>query len=205
MGLFPRVNITGAEGTNDHLTVNALGGNDVVDASGLPANLIGLTVNLGDGQAAAVTTTTLRTSTATAVFGQTVLLTAAVNSLAGTPTGTVTFLNGNAVLGTAVVGHDGTATIETSFVGQGVHAVTAVYSGDRNFVGSSHTVTEQVIAPVLTATRTSLFTAAHPARRRHPVVYFSHGPWSRGGQFTNRHGHFHGRQRDGGTGEARRK
>ena len=44
------VNITGAEGTNDHLTVNALGGNDMVDASYLPANLIGLTVNLGDGQ-----------------------------------------------------------------------------------------------------------------------------------------------------------
>src|SRR5260370_41642064 len=45
LGLFPRVNITGAEGRNDHLTVNALGGNDVVDASGLPANLIGLTVD----------------------------------------------------------------------------------------------------------------------------------------------------------------
>ena len=36
------MNITGAEGTNDTLTVNALGGNDVVDASNLPANLIGL-------------------------------------------------------------------------------------------------------------------------------------------------------------------
>ena len=65
LGLFPRVNIVGAEGTNDHLTVNALGGNDTVDASDLPANLIGLTVNLGDGQGtAATTTTTLRTSTA---------------------------------------------------------------------------------------------------------------------------------------------
>ena len=52
LGLFPRVNIAGAEGTNDHLTVNALGGNDMVDASDLPANLIGLTVNLGDGQGA---------------------------------------------------------------------------------------------------------------------------------------------------------
>jgi acylphosphatase len=44
------VNITGAEGANDHLTVHTLGGNDVVDASGLAANLIGLTVDLGDGQ-----------------------------------------------------------------------------------------------------------------------------------------------------------
>jgi Ca2+-binding RTX toxin-like protein len=51
-GLFPFVNIAGSDGTNDHLTVNTLGGNDVVDAANLPANLIGLTVNLGDGQAA---------------------------------------------------------------------------------------------------------------------------------------------------------
>ncbi len=48
-GLFPTVNITGAEAANDHLTVNALGGNDVVDASKLPPNLIGLTTNGGVG------------------------------------------------------------------------------------------------------------------------------------------------------------
>ena len=48
-GLFPQVNITGAEGTSDNLTVNSLGGNDAVDASRLPANLIELTLNGGDG------------------------------------------------------------------------------------------------------------------------------------------------------------
>jgi Ca2+-binding RTX toxin-like protein len=49
-GLFPAVRISGAAGTNDHLTVNALGGNDTVDTSIFPVNAIGLTVNLGDGQ-----------------------------------------------------------------------------------------------------------------------------------------------------------
>jgi Ca2+-binding RTX toxin-like protein len=49
-GLFSQVNITGAEGANDHLTVNTLGGNDAVNSSGLPANLIGLTVDLGADQ-----------------------------------------------------------------------------------------------------------------------------------------------------------
>ena len=49
VSFFPFVNITGAEGTNDTLTVNALGGNDVVDASNLPANLIGLILNGGAG------------------------------------------------------------------------------------------------------------------------------------------------------------
>src|SRR5262249_45190484 len=100
-GLVPFVKITGAEGADDHLTVNTLGGNATVDTSGLPANQIGLTVNLGDGQAAAATMTTLRTSTAAAALGQPVVLTATVNSPAGTPTGTVTFLDGNTVLGTA--------------------------------------------------------------------------------------------------------
>jgi Ca2+-binding RTX toxin-like protein len=49
-GLSSQVSITGAEGANDHLTVKTLGGNDAVNSSGLPANLIGLTVDLGDGQ-----------------------------------------------------------------------------------------------------------------------------------------------------------
>jgi hypothetical protein len=53
-GLVSQVNITGAEGANDHLTVKTLGGNDAVNSSGLPANLIGLTVDLGDGQGDAI-------------------------------------------------------------------------------------------------------------------------------------------------------
>ena len=36
-GLSAQVNITGAEAANDRLTINALGGDDVVDASGLSA------------------------------------------------------------------------------------------------------------------------------------------------------------------------
>ena len=37
LGLAARVNITGAEAANDRLTVNALAGDDVVEASGLAA------------------------------------------------------------------------------------------------------------------------------------------------------------------------
>lgn len=48
-GASPQVNITGAEGANDSLTINALGGNDTVDASNLAANLINLTLNGGAG------------------------------------------------------------------------------------------------------------------------------------------------------------
>jgi Ca2+-binding RTX toxin-like protein len=50
-GLPAIVNITGSEGANDQLTVNALGGDDAVDASGLKAGVIKLlTLNGGLGK-----------------------------------------------------------------------------------------------------------------------------------------------------------
>jgi Ca2+-binding RTX toxin-like protein len=48
-GLAARVKITGAEAANDQLRINALAGDDTVDASGLAANSIALTEDGGDG------------------------------------------------------------------------------------------------------------------------------------------------------------
>jgi Ca2+-binding RTX toxin-like protein len=48
-GLAAQVNITGAEGANDSLSVNALGGDDAVEASSLVAGTIKLTEDGGDG------------------------------------------------------------------------------------------------------------------------------------------------------------
>ena len=41
--------IDGAEGANDSLVINGLGGNDTIDASALAAGVIGLTIDGGDG------------------------------------------------------------------------------------------------------------------------------------------------------------
>src|SRR5215218_9364490 len=49
LGLAARVNLTGTEVANDRLRVNALAGNDVVDASGLAAGALLLTEDGGDG------------------------------------------------------------------------------------------------------------------------------------------------------------
>jgi Ca2+-binding RTX toxin-like protein len=49
IGLASEVNITGANAAADRLTVNALAGDDVVDATGLVAEVIQLTANGGDG------------------------------------------------------------------------------------------------------------------------------------------------------------
>jgi Ca2+-binding RTX toxin-like protein len=48
LGLSAQINITGAESNNDRLTVNALAGDDVVEASALAATGIQLTANGGD-------------------------------------------------------------------------------------------------------------------------------------------------------------
>jgi Ca2+-binding RTX toxin-like protein len=49
LGLAARVNITGAEAANDRLRVNALAGDDVVEASGLAAGALQFTASGGDG------------------------------------------------------------------------------------------------------------------------------------------------------------
>src|SRR5206468_8085003 len=81
--------------------------------------------------------------------GQVVTFTATVAAVApgaGTPTGTVTFKDGNVILGTVAVGAGGRATFMTSFAASGGHAITAVYNTDPNFAGSSQSLTEQVNA-----------------------------------------------------------
>src|SRR5437764_8811368 len=95
----------------------------------------------------AATTVALRSSVNPAVTGQAVTFTSTVAAVApggGTPTGTVTFKDGNVVLGTVAVGTGGTATFTTRFAAAGGHVITAVYSGDPKFVASSQTLTEPV-------------------------------------------------------------
>jgi len=48
-GLPASVTIAGAEGANDHLVIETLGGNDVITAAGLAAGVIGLTIDGGAG------------------------------------------------------------------------------------------------------------------------------------------------------------
>ena len=48
-GLAAQVSIAHPEGANDSLTINGLAGNDTIDASGLKAGLVNLTINGGDG------------------------------------------------------------------------------------------------------------------------------------------------------------
>ena len=52
---------------------------------------------------------------------------------AGTPTGTVSFMDGTTSLGNSTLNGSGGATLSTSSLSAGVHNITAVYSGDSDF------------------------------------------------------------------------
>lgn len=74
---------------------------------------------------------------------QTVNLTATVTAASGTPTGTVTFYDGGALLGTATLS-GGSAGISATFNAAGMHSLTANYSGDQTFSPGTGTFSETV-------------------------------------------------------------
>jgi hypothetical protein len=76
--------------------------------------------------------------------GQPVTFTAGVTGSGITPTGTVTFKDGAAVLGTGTL-TAGTASMTTSALAAGAHPITAVYGGDANYSASTSSVLTQTV------------------------------------------------------------
>jgi hypothetical protein len=118
------------------------------------------------------TVTHLELSAVVIDFGQSVLLTATVEIAdlgSGTPTGTVTFMDGDVAIGTATLGANGVATFTCSAQVVGDHAITAVYSGDGNFAGSiSNSVSETVN---MLGTSTSLLSSIDPSSYGQSVLF----------------------------------
>jgi hypothetical protein len=109
------------------------------------------------------TTTTVTSSANPSVFGQAVRFTATVATVApgsGTPTGTVTFsVDGVAQAPVNVV--NGQATFTALGLSMGTHMVTAAYSGDGNFNGSTASALTQTVTTA--TTRTTVTTSANPS------------------------------------------
>jgi Bacterial Ig-like domain (group 3)/FG-GAP-like repeat len=79
--------------------------------------------------------------------GENVMLTATINGLFGSPTGSVVFSDGATALGTVQVSN-GVASYTGIFSTAGNHTITAAYSGDANNLAASGTLTQTVDAPV---------------------------------------------------------
>jgi hypothetical protein len=163
--------LTGGDGP-EGVAAADLNGDGFVDlvAANNGSSTVGVLLNNSMPIIDSATTTTLGTSSPTAVFGQTVLLTASVSSQAGVPVGTVTFLDGTTVLGTAPVNAAGQATLGVSF-DVGSHALTASFAGTRGFGfadSTSAAVTETVDQA---ATTVALQSSLNPAVTGQAVTF----------------------------------
>lgn len=121
----------------------------------------------------ASTSTALVSDSPTAVFGQPITYTATVSVTApgaGAPTGTIVFKDGANVIGTEPVG-PGTgeqASITVSNLTVGQHAISATYSGDDSFNGSTKSVAQTVTRAQTTLT---LASSANPAQNGEGIQY----------------------------------
>ena len=121
-------------------------------------------------------TQTVKWGTATALASapnpssalQSVTLTATVTSTGGTPTGTVTFLDGATSLGTGALNGSGVATLSTSALTVGTHSVTAAYGGAATYATSTSTAGSQVVN--LAATSTAIASSSNPVLTAHSVT-----------------------------------
>lgn len=128
---------TDALGTGDHNLTASYGGDDRFAISS-SAGIVQTTSPAPSG-------ITLASSVNPSVIGTSVTFSVTVASTSGTPTGSVTFYDGAAAIGTATL-RAGHASLATPDMTLGEHAITAVYGGDTNFVGSSSAVlTQQVL------------------------------------------------------------
>ena len=105
--------------------------------------------------ATAATTTTLESSSDTTGYGQNVTFVAHVFAGSGglAPTGTVRFLDGSTVIGTAVLSGS-QATLTTYALGLGTHQIVAAYGGEGAFLSSQssaigHTVSAAASVSIL--------------------------------------------------------
>jgi autotransporter-associated beta strand protein len=119
-------------------------------------------------------TTTLVSSLNPSPVTQAVTFTATVKANSNTtpgfnPTGTVNFFdNGTQLNGSPVVLlPNGTATFTTAGLSAAIHAITAVYSGNTNFISTTSAPVSQV---VLNTATTSLFTSKSPTVYSEPFT-----------------------------------
>src|SRR5439155_1298694 len=118
------------------------------------------------------TTTSLASSVNPSVFGQSVTFTATVSAVSGTPTGTVTFMDGATTLGTGTLSKKGQtvqATFSTSALSVASHSITAVYGGDTNFQISTSSALSQTVKQA--ATTTTVVSSLNPSAFGQAVTF----------------------------------
>jgi fibronectin-binding autotransporter adhesin len=168
-GGAPTGTVTFMDGSTALGTVQLVRGNATYKTGGLPvgSNTITAVYNGNSTHApstsAVLTETVNQDGTATTVtssrnpstYGESLTFTAIVKAAApggGTPTGTVTFMDGSSSLDTVPLS-GGRATFATNLLDAGSHTITVVYSGDGNFVTSTSAPLNETVKQAATTTK----------------------------------------------------
>jgi hypothetical protein len=148
-----------SNGSATFTTSTLAGGNHSITAAyGGDTNFTGSTsAVLAQTVSKTASTISLASSANPSTYGALVTFTATVTPGA---TGTVTFLDSGATLGTGTLS-SGTTTFTTSALAGGIHSITAVYGGDSNFNGSTSAVLTQTVNHA--ASTTSLASSTNPS------------------------------------------
>jgi hypothetical protein len=162
---------TVTSGTATCTTTPSTAGNHTITAtySGNASYLTSTSPGFSQTVNKAVTSTAVSSPGAT-VTGQAVTYTATVTAT-GSPTGTVAFSDG----GTAIAGcgakalASGTATCTTTPTTAGTHTITAVYTGDANFLTSTSPGFSQTVNKA--ATSASVASSANPSFTGQVITY----------------------------------
>ena len=103
---------------------------------------------------AAPVATTPASSVNPSTYGQSVAFSTTVSGAGITPTGTVTWLDGAAILGTSTLGSGGATSFSTTALAAGSHGITASYAGDGNYAAVVSAAVTQVVRQSATAEAT---------------------------------------------------
>ena len=149
-----------AESFSTSATINSNAGNYAIVPGATGTNLADYSMTIQDGTLTilqAPTTISLSASNASINPGQGVTLTAQVASTTtGTPTGSVSFYDGTALLGTATLSGGTTSFTSNTLSGGTTHQLTAVYGGDSNFTSSSTPGSTSIVVAALDFLLTSM-------------------------------------------------
>jgi hypothetical protein len=151
---------TSSLATGNHSITARYGGNTTFAVS--TSNAVTQVVNVKPSNAGLIS------SPNPSAVGQVVVFTATVAGMGGTPTGTVTFLDGTTSLGTATLSN-GVVNFNTPSLTAGSHSITVSYPGDANFAPSTSTPLTQVVSGK--PTTTALVSSVSPSAAGQPVTF----------------------------------
>ena len=146
-----------ADTTGGGVVAADIDGDGKIDIVG-PTVLINLYGTVTTPPAKTDTTTTLTASPTSVALGATVTLTATVSGTGAT--GTVAFVDGSTTLGSGTLNASGVATLTVNTLAVGPHSITAVYSGDSSFSGSTSSVVTVTVTAANVNTTTTLTASA---------------------------------------------